>query len=236
VGEDGLTQRERKFKEDSIAYDKLVDEMIQKQVENMELLGINVREHPDEPCLEEIRMRQEEENLENGSRNQTKHARSVSTTKSRHAAAALSQSGTSNRTYSKPSAKTPASLKQKTGSSLIVPKKKAPVPTNPSTMRHAAAAAGSRTTLGYSKGRSVSSTLQYKTAKIVPEQPAPNSILSPDKYMQLYGPPPFGSDMWIRCKRAGYFDDDGDKTDLENEEVLLIYEEDEESRNFQLTL
>jgi CCR4-NOT transcriptional regulation complex NOT5 subunit len=236
VGKDGLTQRERKFKEDSIAYDKLVDEMIQKQVENMELLGINVREHPDEPCLDEIRILQDEEYLENGSRNQTKQAKSVSTIKSRDAATALSQAGTSARTHSKLSVKTPASLKQKTGSSLIMPKKKVSAPTNPSAMRHAAAAAGSRTTLGYSKGRSVSSTLQCKTAKKVPEQPAPNSILSPEKYMQLYGPPPLGSDMWIRCKRAGYFDDDGDKAAVENEEVLLIYEEDEESRNFQLTV
>jgi hypothetical protein len=74
VGPDGLTKRERKFQEDSIAYDKMVDEMIQRQVDNMPLLGINVREFPDEPCLEEI----EQERRAKEEASKRKHTRSVS--------------------------------------------------------------------------------------------------------------------------------------------------------------
>jgi hypothetical protein len=233
VGEDGLTQRERKFREESIAYDKLVDEMTQKQVDNMELRGINIREDPDEPCWEEIQQQRREEQTAKDNAKKT-HARSVSTIKSRDAAAALSQSGRPSTRLTNVKSST-AAHPRKT-SSLIASKKKAAAPTNPSAMRHTAATASSRTTLGYSKGRSVSSTLQGKTTRAKENQPASKSILSPEKYMQLYGPPPIGSDMWIRCKEAGCLVDKDGNTEDEIEDDLLIYEEDEETRNFQLTL
>lgn len=234
VGEDGLTKKERQFKEDSIAYDKMVDEMIQKQVDNMELLGINVREYPDEPCLEEIQKEREENRAKEASKAKqeattTRRTRSVSTVRARAAAAALNRSASPSLDQEKPAAG------PKTRKASSTTKKKTPAPTNPSSMRAAAAAANSKTTVGYSKGRSVSSALQGKTTKTESEKPASNSFLSPEKYMELYGPPPFGSDMWIRCKMAGYLKDDKSADD-EVEEVLPIYEEDEEELNFQLTL
>lgn len=52
--------------------------------------------------------------------------------------------------------------------------------------------------------------------------------------MQLYGPPPFGSEMWIRCKASGCFDEEEHRPVTPVETPL--YEEDEETQNFQLTL
>jgi hypothetical protein len=114
----------------------------------------------------------------------------------------------------------------------LMPKKKTRTPSNPSSMRNAAAAVTSKSTVGYSKGRSVSSTLQEKTAEQKPAS-APDT-LSPQAYVQLYGPPPLGSDMWMRCKTAGCFDEN--VTPTKPEEVLPTFDEDEEAQNFQLTL
>lgn len=55
--------------------------------------------------------------------------------------------------------------------------------------------------------------------------------------MQLYGPPPPGSDMESRCKAAGYLDDpaeDGDSQELQD--ALPTFEEDDDAQSFQLTL
>lgn len=116
---------------------------------------------------------------------------------------------------------------------MLMPKKTR-APSNPSSMRNTAAVVTSNTTVGYSKGRSVSSTLREKTA----EQPSSSSAtLSPETYMQLYGPPPLGSDMWSRCKAAGCFDSsDESVASQELEEPLPTFEEDEEAESFQLTL
>lgn len=101
-------------------------------------------------------------------------------------------------------------------------------------MRSTAATVTSNTTVGYSKGRSVSSTLR-ETASA---QKAAHSeaLLSPETYMQLYGKPPLDSEMRIRCKAAGCFDTEESASYQELEEQLPTFEEDEEADNFQLTL
>lgn len=234
VGEDGLTDRERKFKQDSIAYDKRVDDMIQKQVDTMELKGINVREDPDIPCWEEMEQQRRQEKLTREGAKKPQ-PRSVSTIKSRDAVAALSQPGSSS--ISKVDSTTSAAHpKPKKMSSLTVPKRKTAAPANPSTMRHTAAAASSRTTVGYSKGRNVSSTLPGTTNTPQESQTESKSIVSPEKYMQLYGPPPVGSDMWSKCHDAGLLVDDREVAQVEADLLSSLYEEDEETRNFQLTL
>lgn len=160
----------------------------------------------------------------------TRPTRNISTLRSREAAAALSAPKPS--TASARPAAVPKS-RLASASSVLMPKKTR-VPSNPSSMRNTAAAATSNTTMGYSKGRSVSSTLREKTA----EQPSSTSAtLSPETYMQLYGPPPLGSDMWSRCKAAGCFDSPSESaTSQELEEPLPTFEEDEEAASFQLTL
>ncbi|EEH41404.2 hypothetical protein PAAG_09115 [Paracoccidioides lutzii Pb01] len=263
VGEDGLTRRQREMKRQQEAYDKQMEDMIQKEIDNMELLGINVRQFPHEPCAEEIALDITRKQVQ---KQQTSKMivvdRSLSTIKSRTAARLLSQqqsrptmmpapvsSSTSTSTpfpKCKPKPKGSSTPRIRFSSGLFPPKKQ-PTPTNPSTFSHVAATVSSRTTVGYSKGRSVVSNLRQKPTnaannKQSDRQTNSNSsksdILSPARYMQLYGNPPFGSEMWSRCKAAGLFDAEVTDAELDAflEEIPSFTEEDEEYANFQLTL
>jgi hypothetical protein len=224
VGSDGLTAKQRKFKEDSAACDKMVDDMILKQLEDVgfestvEHETVKSRKPQALPLKEPAPMR---------------HTRSVSTLRSREAASALSGSMTTvtPRVVSAPKPRV-ASLAS-SASALVMPKRHARVPSNPSSMRNTAASVNSRTTVGYSKGRSVSSNLREKTAQAL--KPSTSQALSPETYIQLYGLPPLGSEMWSRCKAAGCFDTP-EETPQEPEELLPTFEEDEEAESFQLTL
>ena len=127
--------------------------------------------------------------------------------KSKAAATVLSQpknSLTSSKTTSK---QNPPSTKARLNTSLASHPKKAPMPSNPSSMRHAAAVANSRTTVGYAKGRSTSATLR-KTVLPKKDSRTPDTSLAPTEYIQRYGTPAEGSEMWFECKRAGCFDKD----------------------------
>ncbi|PGH11486.1 hypothetical protein AJ79_04861 [Helicocarpus griseus UAMH5409] len=235
VGEDGLTRREREMKTLQEAYDKEMEEKVQKEIDNMELLDINVRQFPDEPCAEEIAadIRKKREQKQQPAKKVIVD-RSVSTVKSRNAARMLSQQPRPS-IPPKPKPRVSSAPKIRFSSGLLRPKKQ-PAPSNPSPMRHAAATASSRTTLGYSKGRRVSSNLRQKAPDT---KQTKSDILSPEKYVELYGTPPFGSEMWSRCKAAGMFDSDGGidaAADDFEEEIPPFPEEDEESANFQLTL
>jgi hypothetical protein len=232
IGEDGLTRKERVWKEEQLVLDKHMDDMIREQFDNMELLGINVREFPDEPCCEEIGRAILEERMEKQKPMKPNAETVLSTVKSRNAAVALSQ-------QRKPAvlAKPIPNIRARTGFPSVMNLARKPLaPSNSSSMRHAAAIAGSKTTLGYSKGRSVSSTVQEKPSIFDTSQPPRKGILSPAVYMELYGPPPFGSEMWSRCKAAGCFDSDVADTEEFPEGLLHCLEEDEEAQNFQLTL
>lgn len=136
-----------------------------------------------------------------------------------------------------------ASSKQKKKSSLqVLETKKTPLqPTNPSPMRHNAAVAASKTTIGYSKGRSVSSVLPekiVKASKTKLEKPDQSKI-HPLEFRELYGEPPFGSQMWDRFREQGLFDDDI----LDEEDDLVgqiwgmdLHSQDEEGEIFQLPM
>jgi hypothetical protein len=161
----------------------------------------------------------------------TRHTRTVSTLRSREAASALASAPTPS---AAPARVAPASKSRLPSAlpSALMPRKKTRVPTNPSSMRNTAAAAASNSTLGYSKGRSVSSTLNENKEDSKPS--TTHTTLSPETYMQLYGAPP---DMWTRCKAAGSFDSPEEtSTAQELEENLPTFEEDDEALNFQLAL
>lgn len=221
VGEDGLTERERKFKEDSIAFDKMVDEMIQNEVDNMTLAGVNVREDPDMPCWEEMQQQRQKPAKETEKKSLT---RNIPTVKSRDAAAALAQTSTTTRARAT-SAKTTSTKsltapKTRKASSLLNPKKKSPDPADYPPSRHATAAASSHTTVGYAKGRSVSSMLQGKQTSR--KKTASRKITSADDIQSMSGLATGGLQQDIVVH--------------EDDLALPIYEEDEETRNFQLTL
>ncbi|OJD17769.1 hypothetical protein AJ78_02178 [Emergomyces pasteurianus Ep9510] len=255
VGEDGLTRKEREMKAEHEAYDKRMEALIQEQVDNMELLGINVRQFPNEPCAEEVaaeimRKREKKQQPAKG----LIVGRSVSTAKLRNAAKMLSQQsrpavavGAASMSRTKPKAKASSAPKVRFSSGFIRPKlqqeQQQHTPSNPSTMQHAAAAASSRTTVGYSRGRRVSSNLRQKTTTSKQRSNSqansssnPADILSPARYMELHGSPPFGSEMWSRCKAAGLFDSEAFDAIFHEEEIPSFLLEDEDAENFQLTL
>lgn len=114
-----------------------------------------------------------------------------------------------------PNAATKASVppsKPRLTTNLASRPKKNPLPTNPSPMRHAAATAISKTTMGYSKGRATSATLR-KTVLLQKDTKTkangvPDTSLAPAAYIQRYGIPRVGSEMWFQCKASGCFDED----------------------------
>jgi len=90
--------------------------------------------------------------------------------------------------------------------SHISSRKQTPPPTNPSAMRHTAAALASKTTIGRSAGRATSATYRKNTGptamKPVSEE-VPDTTLLPAVYIARYGEPKMGSRMWDRCLEAG---------------------------------
>ncbi|KAJ5312255.1 hypothetical protein N7508_003085 [Penicillium antarcticum] len=219
IGSDGLTAKQRKFKEDSAKCDKMVDEMILKQLEGV---GFESSGNSEPAKITQTPSTRSKAPMT------TRHTRNISSLRSREAAAALAAP--------QPTAAPQVALAPKSrlglGSSLLMPKRQTRAPTNPSSMRNTAAAANSNTTVGYSKGRSVSSTLREKNAEA--QKTSSSEALSPETYMQLYGAPPLDSDMWTRCKAAGCFDTPEEVS--QELESLPTYDEDEEAQSFQLTL
>ncbi|KAL8996685.1 MAG: hypothetical protein Q9169_003857 [Polycauliona sp. 2 TL-2023] len=123
--------------------------------------------------------------------------------------------------------------------------KKTPPPTNPSEMRHAAAVAASKTTMGYSKGRATSATMR-KTVLPGKENQGPEVVpdysLPPGAFIKRYGVPRYGSEKWLECKIAGCFDEDYTEQDLgeavtaENDDAIADYFRKEAEKDFVLEL
>ncbi|CDM30953.1 hypothetical protein DTO013E5_403 [Penicillium roqueforti] len=222
VGSDGLTAKQRKFQEDSAACDRMVNDMIMKQLDDIgfESSGENESTKTLEPNAIPSKR----------PTTTTRHTRNVSTLRARDAVAAL---GGSRPTVAPRVAPIPKPRVASLASSLVMPKRHARVPSNPSSMRNTAAVVNSRTTVGYSKGRNVSSTLRDNHSQT--QKPSSSQVLSPETYMQLYGPPPLDSEMWTRCNAAGCFDAP-DEITQEPEEPLPTFDEDDEAQSFQLTL
>ncbi len=174
VGPDGLTFYERKEKEqqrlDEIA-DRMNEAILIRDFESVPLPCVHRQECPGGECSESIANKKAAE---------LKYQRTIaalsakakkpkaiskkldltegpSTLTSKSAATALSQQNDA-----------PSPLKGKSTTKISVPTKtpsifsrpkKAPQPTNPSPMRHSAASALSKTTIGHSKGRATSAAL-----------------------------------------------------------------------------
>ncbi|KAF9886030.1 hypothetical protein FE257_012086 [Aspergillus nanangensis] len=204
VGRDGLTKRERKLQEDSIAYDKMMDEMILKQIESIGFEDrSDIDSSSDTPVEDTPRHRMT--TRQTRVTPNTKYTSNISTIRARDAATALSGARTRSTAVPNP--------KPRFASSMFQPKKPR-APTNPSPMRTTAAAVNSKTTLGYTKGRDMSSKLHGPS----PTSPS-KSPLSPETYLRPSGIPPLdiGSEPL-------------------HEESPPTFEEDEEALNFQLTL
>lgn len=248
VGDDGLTLYDRREKEHAEKVDKYYDELIQKEVDEMQLPGINVRQYPGEECImEQI----EKENLAKEREQKASAAikdkepqkkpvisKGPSTTASKKAAAMLSQPKLSSTAHARKPATNPT--KPKFPSSIIASRKKTPPPSNPSSMRHTAAQTASRSTVGYSRGRVTSATIKKS---VLPEKTTPagsdethDTTLAPALYIQKYGVPPVGSQMWIRCFNYGCFDEDDEEIVAMMKGVDVAKLLDDEYEDFQLPL
>ncbi|OOQ90828.1 hypothetical protein PEBR_02781 [Penicillium brasilianum] len=224
IGSDGLTKRQRKFQEDSVKCDKMINETIMKQLDN-----ISFSERTEDAAVSIPKSRLQSTHRRAPSTS-VRPTRQIPTIRSREAAAALAAPRPSSapvRTVAVPKSRVASAA------SVLMPQKKSRAPTNPSSMRSTAATVTSNSTVGYSKGRSVSSTLR-ETAS-AQKAATSEALLSPETFMQLYGKPPLDSEMWLRCKAAGCFDEENVGYQ-ELEEQLPTFEEDEEADNFQLTL
>lgn len=135
----------------------------------------------------------------------------------KHLTTSLSKPKTSN-AVAKPTSKAPATSKKPLppsakahlkNTNLAYRPQNRVLPSNPSPMRHSAALAASKTTMGYSKGRKTSATLRKS---VLPgkenAREIPDTTLAPAEYLSRYGVPRVGTDIWFRCKSAGCFDEE----------------------------
>ncbi|KAL5340545.1 hypothetical protein BJX70DRAFT_361314 [Aspergillus crustosus] len=208
VGSDGLNKRQRKYQQDSAAYDKMVDEAILKQIES---IGFSEHSDDDQPLVSDIPHRRIAVRSSRVAVGKSKYTNGVSTVRARDAAKALSGN---ERSVPRPRAAPVMKPRTRVTSSLF-PSKKPRAPANPSSLRHTAAAATSQTTVGYTKGREVSSRLHGKDKP----QPASKATLSPETYAQPYKSPSANT-----------------RPDQLADDLFPAYEEDDETQNFQLTL
>ena len=252
-GEDGLSHIERDEQRRQKLWDKMdrkTEAKLQRDIDSMEIPCSHYPECPGDLCKDTVESRRAAEEQYQKTiadieaeyaptKKKTVSARGPSTIKSKVAAASLSRPKPTVVT-SKPAAKAGiASTQPRLNTSTVFRPKKASVPTNPSSMRHAAAVANSKSTIGYAKGRSASAIL-HKTESTKPASEVPNTSLSPAEYIQRYGVPRLGSEMWLTCKRAGCFDEDEEPSveemfgsDPHSLDKLL---REEAEQDFQLTL
>lgn len=226
VGEDGLTDFQRKFQAEAIASEKKIDEMIQKEIDAIDIKKILLEEETSPTVAIESKEVHTKTHTRSSSAMLPTRA---STLKARSAAAALSRPGSS---------ATVRSDGTRSSSTTTKTRQTPTVPVKELETRHAVARASSRTTLGYSKGRSVSSVLSpisNKETEVAKRHPQPKAVIAPETYIQLYGAPPVGSEMWQRCEDAGCLPKS--EASIDHDEVLALpfLEEDEEALNFQLS-
>lgn len=193
----------------------MIDETILKQVESVGFTEADEDDHLAQAPVSEIPQRRIHARQPRVASGKSKYSAGVSTVRAKDAAKALSSNERSvPRTRAAPIMKPKARIT----SSLFPSKKPKAIPTNPSPMRHTAAIADSRTTVGYTKGREMSSRLNGKVKSPTAKQPA-SRALSPEIYTQPHEPALANTE-----------------SEQLMEETYPTYEEDEETQNFQLTL
>ncbi|KAL9125518.1 MAG: hypothetical protein Q9217_005290 [Psora testacea] len=218
-GADGLSilEREEKRRDERWAImDRKNDAKMQRDMDSLPIPCTHYPECPGELCKDTIRARKDAQaeyekaiaiiDAEAAPKKQVKGP-IPSTIKSKAAATALAQPKLARpikdpvKKYTAPPGKIRATTTPQWGL------KKTPLPTNPSPMRHTAAIAASKTTIGHAKGRVVSTRLgqvapAQKQSRFTPFEQRDTS-LAPAEYYARWGEPPKGSDMWLDCWRLG---------------------------------
>ena len=221
VDENGLTRMDREYEESRKKSAKALDEHVMKMMEEEWTIG-------DVPELNKKQAKPTE---------QVKKAPSTkapSTIASRKAASALSVSPKSAAAPPKTSKPIPKP------SSFLARPKPAPLPTNPSAMRHTAAAAASRNTIGYTKGRTASSVLQKReggfTRSVSNLSQGSDSTITPARFAEKETGP--GSDEWKKLKFLGAFDVDDEELEPGLRGMLpeCLRRDEEDDEEFVMTL
>ena len=142
-----------------------------------------------------------------GPRLSLSHINKIDTIRAKGAVSALA-SRPQTRLPSAATKDTASSMQKKKSISSVLGRKKTLEPINPSKMRHNAAVAASKTTMGYSKGRQVSAILPEKSGQTSGIRPVKidQFKIHPSEFRELYGEPPVGSIMWERFMQHGLFD------------------------------
>ena len=204
VDDNGVSEFEKRLKEQHDKADKGFDERMERIIDEMPLLGWNVPEFPGQETAVAARKRREAEMQKaatmrhgRGTSGASKPVATVngpSSVQSRKASALLSKEPSVTSTVkAKPNVKT---AKARAPSSILSHPKKSTQSHDPTEMRHTAATAASRTTLGYSKGRIASNSLQKMSdgaasgvslPKVAPIQPRQNvpSVFSPAEWENI---------------------------------------------------
>ena len=225
-GPDGLSHVEREEQRLQKLYDiadRKEEALMQREFDSMPLPCTHYPECPTEVCKDTIEARKVAEEqyqktiaaIEMETAPATKKpppSKGPSMLKSKVAAASLSlpkHTGPNLKSTTKPNT---ATNKPRLTTSLVARPKKTPLPTNPSSMRHNAAVAASKTTMGYSKGRAASATLRKsvlpkKEAKTGSNENQFTSLPSAE-YIRRHGLPRDACEMGARYRAAGCFDDE----------------------------
>ena len=225
IDEEGISLAERQWDEQQKKADKKVDELMEKIIEEMPLIGYNVPEFPGEETFVAIRMKREAEEARarkmivtvpkpTASKAVT-IAKGPSTVSAKKAANALSIKPGSTKVATirpkpAPKARIPASFLTRSKGTTT------PKPTNPSPMRHTAATATSKTTLGYTNGRAASATLSQKASNKISRSTRPpltessssTTTLTPAMFAAARAQSELGTEEWRRVKAFSDFDSD----------------------------
>ena len=254
-GPDGLNiiEREDKIRDERWAImDMENDAKMQRDIDSLPLSCTHYPECPGELCKNTIRARKDAQeeyekaiaiiHAETAPKKQVKGP-GPSTIKSKAAAIALAQPKPVKPVKDPVKKATAPSTKARPNITLLSRPKKSPTPTNPSPMRHTAAIAASRTTVGHAKGRAVSASLRNTAAPTKKSRFTPfeerDSSIAPALYYARWGEPPKGSDMWLDCWRLGILEcspkhqDSNELSDGQSLDELL---REEALDDFQLTL
>jgi hypothetical protein len=226
-GPDGLSHLEREEKQQQRRWDMIdrkSEAQLQRDIDSEPIPCTHYPDCPGELCKDTVETRKEaaeqyqktiaaiDAEFASPATQKPVPSNRPSVLKAKAAATTLSQpkgSALAPKAISKPGV---PSVKSRLNTTLASRPKDCPASTNPSPMRHTAATAASRTTIGYSKGRATSATLRQtvepKKSTKSDGNDYPDTSLAPADYIKRYGEPRFGSDMWMRCKSAGCFDED----------------------------
>jgi hypothetical protein len=240
VDENGVSLREKKFEKELERVRRETDERVLKALEEEDWTIGDVPEISEHLRLPRDDVRLKDKTNQPSKRSAALVSKGPATVTSRTAASALSMLPREPVLQSK---NTNRRVAPKASTSFLARGKKpaTPAPVNPSTMRHTVAAAASRSTIGYTKGRNASSVLNMRTAGLLRSTSnlsnASDRTITPASYAQQQGSDSVRED-WRRLQFLGAFDTDDEDLEPALRGVapdFLMKEEDAEE-DFVLTL